>query len=50
MTSKDQAATSPGTFDVNDPVFQQIVAQAVAARLAAVEHQMVEAGAGGTQA
>jgi hypothetical protein len=37
MTSKDQAATSPVTFDVNDPVFQQIVAQAVAVRLAAIE-------------
>jgi hypothetical protein len=32
-----QAASPPVTFDVNDPAFQQIVAQAVAARLAAIE-------------
>ena len=37
MANKDQATTSPVTFDVNDPVFQQIVAQAVAVRLAAIE-------------
>jgi hypothetical protein len=30
-------ANPPVTFDVNDPAFQQIVAQAVAARLAAIE-------------
>jgi hypothetical protein len=32
-----QAASPPVTFDVNDPAFQAIVAQAVAARLAAIE-------------
>lgn len=37
MANKVQAVTSPVTFDVNDPVFQQIVAQAVAVRLAAIE-------------
>lgn len=32
-----QAANPPVTFDVNDPAFQAIVAQAVAVRLAAIE-------------
>jgi hypothetical protein len=32
-----QAASPPDTFDVNDPAFQAIVAQAVAVRLAAIE-------------
>jgi len=32
-----KSAVPPVTFDVNDPVFQQIVAQAVAARLATIE-------------
>jgi hypothetical protein len=32
-----QAASPPVTFDVNDPAFQAIVAQAVAVRLAAIE-------------
>ena len=35
--SATQAANPPVTFDVNDPAFQAIVAQAVAARLAAIE-------------
>ena len=34
-----QAANPPVTFDMNDPAFQAIVAQAVAARLAAIEAQ-----------
>ena len=35
--SATQTANPPVTFDMNDPAFQAIVAQAVAARLAAIE-------------
>jgi predicted transcriptional regulator len=42
-TSNTQAANPPVTFDVNDPAFQAIVSQAVAARLAAMKPEKATA-------